>query len=570
MKPTLTLLVAPLLASLAALHAAAPSAKPNSRPKRPATASNVSKVPKYSFATTLEEQERQLAGNPLLERFRASRKELLKDPHFPRFHFVSPENRLNDPNGLCFWQGRWHLFYQGYPPEDPRQHWGHAVSDDLTHWRDLPYAIYPDPERACFSGTTLVEDNRVIAMYHGTTVGSMVAVSDDPLLLNWKKVTGQAVIPESVAGAPPRPDRIFDPCIWKEGDYYYALTAGQLPTGPGGKRVRAEYLHRSKDLANWKYLHPFLEDDRYGMVGDDGACPYFWPIGDRHILLHYSHTSGGKYLLGDYDTVRNKFVVTDGNNFNFGPSGPSGVHAPSACPDGRGGVIVIFNMNPGYAHQGWNQIMSLPRRLTLAKNDAIDPIRVEPAGETQSLRYDHRRLGDITLSANEDVVLKGIAGNSMELIAEIDPRGAQMVELSVLRSPNKEETTRVMFFPARGYRHREFGTGGEDERKKRRAQGFNSIVSLDTSYSSILPGAQSRAPETAQLMVEDGETLKLHVFLDKSVIEVFVNGKQCVAARVYPGRKDSVDVSLRAQGSDATLKSLDAWQMKSIYYYSVK
>jgi len=153
----------------------------------------------------------------------------------------------------------------------------------------------------------------------------------------------------------------------------------------------------------------------------------------------------------------------------------------------------------------------------------------------------------------------------MELIAEIDPRGAQMVELGVLRSPNKEETTRVMFFPARGYRHREFGTGGEDERKKRRAQGFNSIVSLDTSYSSILPGAQSRAPETAQLMVEDGETLKLHVFLDKSVIEVFINGKQCVAARVYPGRKDSVDVSLRAQGSDATLKSLDAWQMKSIY-----
>ena len=90
-----------------------------------------------------------------------------------------------------------------------------------------------------------------------------------------------------MAGAPPRPDRIFDPCIWQQGDYYYALTAGQLPTGPGGKRVRAEYLHRSKNLANWEYLHPFLEDDRYGMVGDDGACPYFWPIGDRHILLHF-------------------------------------------------------------------------------------------------------------------------------------------------------------------------------------------------------------------------------------------------------------------------------------------
>ena len=56
------------------------------------------------------------------------------------------------------------------------------------------------------------------------------------------------------------------------------------------------------------------------MIGDDGACPYFWPIGDKHILLHYSHTSGGKYLLGDYDTQRDKFVVTYGSDFNFGPS----------------------------------------------------------------------------------------------------------------------------------------------------------------------------------------------------------------------------------------------------------
>ncbi|MFV1995404.1 MAG: glycoside hydrolase family 32 protein, partial [Verrucomicrobiales bacterium] len=496
-----------------ALPSQTPAAEAGSAVAR-TPAGNVSKVPKYSFADTIDEQEKQLAENPLLARFAVSREQQLRDPHFPRYHYVSPENRLNDPNGLSFWQGRWHLFYQGYPPEDPRQHWGHAVSDDLIHWRDLPYAIYPGPERACFSGSALVEDDRVIAMYHGTTVGSMVAVSDDPLLLNWEKVTGQAVIPESVAGPPPLPDRIFDPCIWRQGDYYYALTAGQLPEGPGGKRVRAEYLHRSRDLATWEYLHPFLEDDRYGMVGDDGACPYFWPIGDRHILLHYSHTSGGKWLLGDYDTARQKFVVTDGGDFNYGPSGPSGVHAPSACPDGEGGVMVIFNMNPGYPHQGWNQIMSLPRRLTLAADDLFDPIRMEPAGDTDSLRRDHVHLGEKLLPANEEVVLEGIAGNSMELIAEIDPRGAQMVELNLLRSPNKEETTRLMFFPARGYAHREFGRDAQIEMKKRGAQGFNSIVSLDTSRSSVLPEARSRAPETAQLMMEKGETLRLRVFLD--------------------------------------------------------
>ena len=130
-----------------------------------------SEVPKYQFAESLDEQEAQLAASPLIERFVASRAKLSSDRHRPAYHYVNPEGRLNDPNGLCFWQGRWHLFYQAYPPEDTRQHWGHAVSDDLIQWRDLPYAIYPDPENACFSGATLVEGDRVIAMYHGTEVG---------------------------------------------------------------------------------------------------------------------------------------------------------------------------------------------------------------------------------------------------------------------------------------------------------------------------------------------------------------------------------------------------------------
>jgi len=277
-----------------------------------------SRVPKYTFARTLREQEAQLKTNPLMLRFIESRKKMAGDPYRPIYHYVNPEHRLNDPNGLCFWKGRWHLFYQGYPPEDPRQHWGHAVSDDLIHWRDLPYAIYPNPERCCFSGATLVEKDRVIAMYHGTEVGNMVAVSSDPLLLNWEKVTGKAVIPIHPDELAP-PYRVFDPCIWKKGNMYYSLSAGTLPIGPGGKRLRANFLWRSKDLAKWEYMHPFLENDHYGRVGDDGACPYFWPIGDKHILLHYSHTSGGKYLLGDYDNKRDKFVVTNGGDFNFGP-----------------------------------------------------------------------------------------------------------------------------------------------------------------------------------------------------------------------------------------------------------
>ena len=509
-----------------------------------------SKVPFFTFPITLEEQEAALATNPLMLRLIESRKSYAVDALRPIYHYVNPEAMLNDPNGLCFWQGRWHLFYQAYPPEDTRQHWGHAVSDDLIHWRDLPYCIYPNPEDKCFSGATLVEDDRVIAHYHGTAVGNMVAISSDPLLLNWKKVADKAVIPLTMPEGVHWPPRIFDPCIWKKDGSYYALSAGTKPEGPAGKPIRANFLLRSENLEHWEYLHPFVEDDHYTMVGDDGACPYFWPIGHKHMLLLFSHRSGGQYLLGDYDKSRDKFIVTHGAKFNFGPYGPAGVHAPSATPDGED-IVVIFNMNPGKPTAGWNQIMTLPRRLTLSGDEQI---LIEPAGDIESLRGAHVRLEGMTIPANRDTVLDGVEGNAIELIVEIDPKDASMVELDVLCSPGREEFTRISFYSERGFRD-----------TIRRSGAVASAITLDNSYSSTAADVKARIPETAQVQLEQNEPLRLRVFVDCSVVEVFVNGRQCVAARVYPDRDDSLGVSLRSQGSESELRSLDVWQMTGIY-----
>lgn len=519
-----------------------------------------SKVPHFSFSDVLEEQEQQLATNALILRFKESRARMGNDPYRPIYHYVNPENSHNDPNGLCHWQGRWHLFYQGYPPEDPRPHWGHAVSDDLVHWKDLPYAIYPGVEKECFSGACFVEEDRVVAMYHGTQAGSMIAISRDPLLLNWEKLTGKAVISLPKAGET-FPYRVFDPCVWKKEGSYYALTGGQLPNGPGGKMVRAFFLHKSEDLASWEYLHPFVENDLYGHVGDDGACPYFWPIGNhgKHILLHFSHTSGGKYLLGDYDQNNDKFIVTDGGEFDHGAYGPGGVHAPSASPDGTGGVVVIFNMNPGKYFKGWAQIMTLPMRLAFVPDDRLNPLRFTPIDAVQSLRGAVEHVDEMRLPANEEVVFDGIQGNAMEIMAEIDPEKSQSIELNVLRSPNSEEVTRIDFYKDRGYpRTRDF--------QKRNGRKINSVITIDNLRSSTLPDARSRPPETAQFFLDENETLKLRVFIDRSVVEVYANDKLYAALRVYPGRDDSLGVSLRSIGRDATLKSLMAWQMKTIYH----
>jgi beta-fructofuranosidase len=523
---------------------------------------NQSKGPQFTYPTNLKDQKEALKDNPLMERFVESRKSFSNDPYRPNYHFVSPEGNLNDPNGLCYWEGRWHLFYQAYPPEDPRQHWGHAVSKDLIHWKDLPYAIYPGPERRCYSGSAYVEDGRVIAMYHGRAIGNMVATSDDPLLLNWDKVSGEPVIPLESPSGFPLPYPVYDPNIWKKDGVYYSLSGGRVRNGPEGNPVAQAYLFRSRDLEHWQYMHPFVEGDRFTLIGDDFACPYFWPIGDRHILPFYSHMSGGQYLLGDYDKKRNKFKATGHGYFNFGASAPSGVHAPSAFPDGED-VIIIFNMNPGFPTEGWNQIMTLPRRLSL--NDA-DQLEIEPAGDIQSLRYDHQQVGSMKLPANEEVVLDNIKGKSMEVRALIDPKEAQMIEVSVLRSTNRQEHTTIAVFPYRGYGS---GRGYSADRKSSEEwwhRPKQSLITLRTSHSSILPEARSRAPETAPVILQQNEKIELRVFIDKSVVEVFINGRQCVAARVYPGLENSRGVSLRAQGSEGELVSLDAWQMKNIYH----
>ena len=157
--------------------------------------------------------------------------------------------------------------------------------------------------------------------------------------------------------------------------------------------------------------------------------------------------SGGQYLLGEYDIKKDKFHSKAHGLFNFGPSNPCGVHAPSAIPDGKGGIVVIFNMNPGkknhqkddLVNKYWGQIMTLPRRISLnEKNQLV----IKPHGNIESLRFEQKKIGAMKFPANKEVVLNDIEGNSMELAIELNHKNSPMIEINVLRSPKKEEFTR--------------------------------------------------------------------------------------------------------------------------------
>jgi len=522
-----------------------------------------SRVPRFTFRERHEEQEEQLQENPLLRRFKESRGRLAADPHRPVYHFTSPECPMHDPNGLCHWRGRWHLFYQALPPEEPdRQHWGHAVSEDLVHWRDLPYALFPDREERCFSGNTWVEEDRVIAHYHGRggACGNYLAVSRDPLLLNWEKLPGQPAIAADPPPAGLCSHQVFDPFLWRAKGAYYSISGTRALNPATGLPHRAHPLFRSRDLVDWQYLHEFVENDHFSMNGDTGHCPYFLSLGDRHILIHFGSLGGARYLLGDYDEARDKFIATSGGCFNFGPRRFGAVHAPSACADGRGGVIVIFNMNNGFPVTNvWRDLMTLPRRLALLGGDDV---AVEPAGDIRALRKSPAVVSNLRLPANHEVVLDGVAGNSMELELEIDLKDAVYVELNVLRAPDMSEFTRIRFFRNSGYPK----PPGRPCDSLWYDREVHSLIGIDASRSSISPDLLGiKAPETAPLYLKPEEPLRLRVFIDRSVVEVFANGRQCMAQRVYPVLPHSLGVSLLSRGRDAVLSLLASYPMEKLW-----
>jgi beta-fructofuranosidase len=284
--------------------------------------------------------------------------------------------------------------------------------------------------------------------------------------------------------------------------------------------------------------------------GEDGAVPYFWPLGDKYILVFASHKRGSQYLLGDYDRTTHKFQPFAHGRFNFGTIGPGGVHAPSATPDGKGGVYVIHNVNEARPTSGWNHLMSLPRLLTLRPDRTLG---IEPVAALATLRQNQRSVGERSLSAGQELVVPDISGNAIELVAEIDPRDAQEVRLTVLRSPGREEYTDIRF------RRRGHVTTDATGRPVTR-----DALILDSSRASLHDDVQARPPEVAPFDLPAGELLQLRVFVDHSIVEVFAGGRQCVALRVYPQRPDSLGVSLTAQHGDAVLRRVDAWQMKSI------
>lgn len=497
------------------------------------------------FFTDAEKEE--------MNRMEARRAEQASEYLRPKYHFGAPIGGLNDPNGLCFYKGYWHMFYQNN--HGTGCWWGHAVSKDLLHWRDLPVAIKPDKEKECFSGMILIEEDRAIAAYFGLDIGIILAVSDDPLLIRWKKLNdGVPVIPRRS----PDPNVHYeshDPFIFKKGDTYVILSGKFTLNKITGERERECFVFESTDLLNWKCTGTFFENDRYAIHGDDSSCPYFIPYENRHILFCYSHFSGPKILVGDYDAEKNKFIVTNGIPLTSTTSFYGGLLAPCAYPDKNGTIKAVYNMeflpNPGADYK----VMSIFHDISLIGEDK-NTISIQPAEEMKKLRVEssHVVKENILLKSNTPYYPEECFGDVIELSAEFEAKKIPVMEWKVLMSDDEQEYCVIRLFRERG-----------NVRLDKLRQGYTynqsleAVVQVDTIHSTRT--GMVRIPDEQRFHLKPDETVNMRVFLDRSMLEVFVNGRLAFALRVSPTSGKNTRMSLTACGNDLLLKKLESYEL---------
>jgi beta-fructofuranosidase len=294
-----------------------------------------------------------------------------------------------------------------------------------------------------------------------------------------------------------------------------------------------------------------MENDIFGFSGDDGSCPYFWPIGDKHILLTFSHIHSAMYVVGDYDHRRQRFVASRGGYLNTGRQGSGSIHAPSAFPDGKGGLNCVYNVTEGRPQAGWSQVMSLPRHYTLGDHDRL---LMAPAGDIESLRQSSVELHDIELPANQEIVIDEVCGNALEIVAIIDPMEARFITLNVLRAPDRSEFTAINF-------HRDAGKDFTNQSWSNR----DSIVTIDPTFSTTSDAVDINCPQSCSFLYEPGRPLELRIFVDRSIVEVFANGQTACLTRVYPESPDSLGFSIQSRGRPALCRTLRAHTMERVF-----
>lgn len=475
------------------------------------------------------------------------------DPHRPAYHFTAPGGWLNDPNGLTQHDGEYHLFYQfnPYAPVHHRIHWGHAVSTDLVHWRDLPIALTPSdgPDvDGCWSGVLVYDGGTPTIVYsgrHGDRELPCVATGT-PDLVEWTKDAGNPVIAAPPAGVDITAFR--DHCVWREGGRWRQLIGSGI-RGQGG----TAFLYESPDLREWTYLGPLLIGD--SSAGDATApdwtgtmweCVDLFRIGGedparRDVLVFSAWDEGVThhplYWSGRYEGDR--FTPDALHRLDLGERY---FYAPQSMRDDAGRRLMFGWLQEGRPDSavlaaGWSGVMSLPRVVTAASDGSLHQ---EPAPEVDALRTGLLVSETVELGA---VPAEIVRGDQLDLELRLAIPDHCLATIALRVSDEEAERTVVRL-----------------ERDGDRAE-----LRLDRSQSSLDPDVDA-SPRAGTVPVNADGRVDVRILVDHSALEVFAGGVP-LTARVYPTRPDALGVRLSGEGVRGEVR---AWSMGSVARQAVE
>lgn len=469
----------------------------------------------------------------------------VKESHWRLHYHVAPRaGWMNDPNGFCYFNGEYHLFYQHHPfsPFWGPMYWGHAVSKDLASWKHLPIALAPSEEYdkdGCFSGSAIEEDGKLYLMYTGNEwTGDnhdddlrqvqCLAVSEDGI--HFKKLKENPVISAAPEGNI-HPFHFRDPKVWKKDNVYYCVLGSKTKENEG-----QVLLYRSENLMDWECINIVAKGE--GNFGYMWECPDIFQLNGKDVLLmspqgvkpegnlyHNLHQSG--YVVGqlNYDTG-----VLEHGDFQLLDYGFD-VYAPQTTIDDKGRRIVIAWMNmwvslmPEQNH-GWAGEMTIPRMMELKD----EKIYCRPVPELDTLREDGVYYQNVMVDGKLE--LANVQGKCLEMKITFDAKKATVFGMKLRVNLELGEET-VIFY---------------DIKKE--------ILTFNREHSGAGPKGVSHAP--IKLI---NNRLQLQLFLDESSLEVFIqDGEKVMTGRIYPNLKSEA-IQIFSEG-EVEVVELAKWGMK--------
>lgn len=464
---------------------------------------------------------------------RKIRRAELNDPIRPSWHLTIPEGTGMpfDPNGALFKDGIYHLWYlyQG----EAGHHWQHLSSIDLFHWRwhsnDLQHHE-GDPDEGIFSGNAFIaKDGNVVIAYHGLgTGGNCVAYSSDNELNIWTKSKSNPVANPG-----------WDPHMWLEGDTYYQISGG-TPVSIGKPNPPVIYTGDSYDKS-LKKVGNFMAFDMPDVNDfEDISCPDFFKMDDKWVLVCISHIRGARYYIGKWDGKQ--FIPESHHRMNW-PGGTC--FAPETLLDNKGRRILwawVLDRKSGVS----SGTMTMPRVLSLSKDKLS--LNIEPPKEIKDLRYNPVEEKPFTVTAGQSVTLKNLSGNVLELHIKIDPGKAKRFGIKVFCSEDGDEQTPVVIDREKNILRIDMTKSSLDKPE------YREFVMVREPNPNI--GTQD-----APFVLAKGEQVSLKVFLDKSMLEVFANDRQCITQVIYPTLRDAIHIQVFAENSPIRVEELKSWSL---------